>query len=75
MRTNVMTNLDSLSYKYDNSNSKLYAFLATNYDISNLADKINAAKQAPMNILSLKERISNSNGSRDISGNRDIASA
>lgn len=36
-------------------NSKLYAFLATNYDISDLAKKISAAKYAQINRLSLRK--------------------
>lgn len=39
-------------------NTKLYEFLATNYDISDLAGKICAAKNAKLNLLSLK-RIGN----------------
>lgn len=36
-------------------NSKLYEFLAVNYDISDLAQKIRAAKSAPNSILNLKK--------------------
>ena len=39
--------------EYDNT--RLYEFLATNYDLSNLASKICAMKNAKMNILSLKK--------------------
>lgn len=35
-------------------NSRLYEFLATRYDISNLANRIAADKDAPGNILKLK---------------------
>lgn len=52
-----MDRINSLTYKCDvNRNSKLYEFLATNYDISILANKITAQKNAPVNILSLKNR-------------------
>lgn len=51
-----MRYLDSFIYNSEESgNSRLYEFLATNYDISNLANKIYAAKNAKMNILSLKK--------------------
>lgn len=51
------------SFIYDNGesrgsklyDSKLYQFLATNYDISNLAKKINATKNAKINLLNLKK--------------------
>lgn len=36
------------------NNSKLYSFLATNYDISSLAKEIVAAKSARLNVLNLK---------------------
>jgi hypothetical protein len=36
-------------------NTKLYEFLATNYDISDLAKKIHAEKYAKLNILSLRK--------------------
>lgn len=35
--------------------SKLYEFLAVSYDISDLAKKISAAKNAKINILNLKK--------------------
>lgn len=61
-----MNNFDALiPISTNNGNSKLYEFLATNYNISNLANKIAAEKNAPINILSLKKR----------SANCDIASA
>ena len=45
-----------LSYQYENaSNSNLYKFMATNYDISDLARKISAAKYAKINLLNLKK--------------------
>lgn len=51
-----MQDFKPLNYKYDESdNTKLYEFLATNYDISNLASKICAMKKARINILSLKK--------------------
>lgn len=43
----------------DSGNSRLYEFLATNYNISTLANKISASKNAEMNILSLKKRSAN----------------
>lgn len=36
-------------------NAKLYEFLAVNYDISDLAKKICAAKNAKINLLNLKK--------------------
>lgn len=52
-----MTNFNSLiPVSENNGNSKLYEFLATNYDISNLANKISAEKNASINILNLKKR-------------------
>jgi len=39
----------------DTRNSKLYEFMATNYDISHLASKISAAKYAQINLLNLKK--------------------
>ena len=36
-------------------NAKLYEFLASSYDISNLASKIYAQKNAKLNIISLKK--------------------
>lgn len=51
-----MEYLDELIYEREEcSNSKLYEFLATNYDISDLARKICAAKNAKLNRLSLKQ--------------------
>ncbi len=44
-----------LSYSYLRDNSSLYAFLATNYDISDLAGKIYASNYSKLNILSLKK--------------------
>lgn len=43
----------SLSYLGDNSG--LYAFLAANYDISILAEKIYASNYSKLNILSLRK--------------------
>jgi len=46
----------NLSYNFKKKdNSKLYDSLATNYDISDLARKISAAKYAKINLLSLKK--------------------
>ena len=54
-----MNYLESFVYDCEeNRNSKLYEFLATNYDINNLANKIYAAKNAKINLLNLK-KISN----------------
>ena len=39
----------------DTNNSKLYECLATNYDISDLARKISAAKYAKLNLLNLRK--------------------
>lgn len=56
-----MSNLDSLVCKNDgNRNSKLYEFLATNYDISSLANKIHAENNLKKGILSLR-KMSNAN--------------
>lgn len=41
-------------------NSKLYEFLATNYDISDLARKIAAAKSSKSNMINLKKIASGS---------------
>lgn len=55
-----MKNINSLVYECESkTNSKLYEFLATNYNISNLANKISATKKAPANILNLKKILSN----------------
>jgi len=46
----------SLAYEMKSDpNTKLYEFLATNYDISDLASKICAAKNAKLNMLSLRK--------------------
>lgn len=51
-----MKNNYSLVYECEHSeNSKLYEFLAVSYDISDLAQKIHAAKNAKINLLSLKK--------------------
>lgn len=51
-----MKTTDLLFYGYEDSpNTKLYEFLATNYDISDLARKISAAKYAKINLLNLKK--------------------
>lgn len=56
-----MSNLDPLVFKNDCSrNSKLYEFLATNYDISSLASKIQAENNLKKGILSLR-KMGNSN--------------
>lgn len=39
-------------------NSRLYEFLATNYNISNLANKIGATQKASMSIWNLKKMVS-----------------
>lgn len=45
-----------LNYEYENySNSKLYEFLAMNYDISVLATKIYATKYSKIGLLNLKK--------------------
>lgn len=51
-----MQNDYPLTYSYeDTTNPKLFEFLATNYDISVLANKISAAKYAQFSILNLKK--------------------
>lgn len=46
----------SLVHESENAvDSKLYEFLAVSYDISDLAKKIYAAKNAKINILNLKK--------------------
>lgn len=58
-----MINFNSSIHSSNNNdcdNKKLYQFLATNYDISTLAYKISAAKNAPSGILNLK-KITNGN--------------
>lgn len=44
-----------------NTNSRLYEFLATNYDISVLAGKISAEKNAKISLFNLKKIVSNDN--------------
>lgn len=46
--------------KTEQSNKKLYEFLATSYDISNLAGKIEADKKVSMNIFNLKKMVGQS---------------
>lgn len=60
-----MSTINPNAKSSDYSNAKLYEFLATSYDISNLANRISADKNAPGNILNLKKRV----------GNNDIATA
>lgn len=56
-----MSNLNSIAKPCEHGgNSKLYEFLATSYDISNLANKISATQNASGNILNLRKRVSNS---------------
>ena len=51
-----METFDSPIYTFeDNKHSKLYEFLTTNYDISNLASKIYAEQNAPMSIINLRK--------------------
>lgn len=51
-----MEHIDQLVYQRENfDNSKLYEFLATNYDIRNLAQQICASKNAKINLLNLKK--------------------
>lgn len=51
-----MQYLDQLMYEREDhrTNSKLYEFLATTYDISDLAQKICAAKNAQISLMNLK---------------------
>lgn len=52
----ALRHLDSLNYEFqENTNAKLYEFLVTNYDISDLANKIYAAKYLKLNTLNLKK--------------------
>lgn len=45
-----------LIYQCEESDiSKMYAFLATDYDISNLAEKIYAMKNAKVNLMNLRK--------------------
>jgi hypothetical protein len=48
-------NFSSIFKSEQPNNSNLYSFLATNYDISNLAKSIVAKKSASANLLSLKK--------------------
>lgn len=50
------SNLSILETEED-TNTRLYEFLATNYDISSLAKKIIAEKNASDNIWKLKQRV------------------
>lgn len=51
-----MKTTDLLFFDYEDSpNTKLYEFLATNYDISDLARKIHVARYAKINLLNLKK--------------------
>ena len=53
-----MINNEDYTSVFENNtsnNSNLYAFLATNYDISSLAKNIVATKTASFNILNLKK--------------------
>lgn len=54
--------MDSIDFIYqceDSNNSKLYEFLATNYDISNLARKIKAQTKAPLKLSAWKKAANN----------------
>jgi len=51
-----MKKFESMIYNCEDcSNSRLYEFLATNYDITDLAGKIYAAKYLKINTLNLKK--------------------
>lgn len=51
-----MKNHEFLVYEYgETKNADLYEFLATNYDISDLAGKICAAKYLKINTINLKK--------------------
>lgn len=51
-----MNNFDSLVDTFEDADClNLYKFLTTNYDISDLAGKIYATKNAPLSILNLKK--------------------
>jgi len=57
-----MTNFNSIVKNTEFSrNAKLYEFLATRYDINNIANKISATKNSSGNILSLKKRVNGNN--------------
>lgn len=52
-----MQNTEDLIFELnENRHEKLYEFLATNYDISDLAYKIHAAKYAKISLLNLKKK-------------------
>lgn len=44
-----------------NNNQKLYEFLATSYDIKNLAKRINDEDTVSINLFNLKKIVSDSN--------------
>lgn len=47
-------------YKNENSyNSRLFEFFTTNYDISNLANRIKAQTKAPLRLSALKKLVNN----------------
>lgn len=50
-----MNNLSAVEPPYEATNNKLFAFLATNSDISKLALKIQATNGFKMNTYSLKK--------------------
>lgn len=52
----IMDYSKSLVYKHEENDTKmLYEFLATDYDISSLAEKIYAMKNAKINLMNLKK--------------------
>lgn len=54
-----MEHVDFIYKCEDSNNAKLYEFLATNYDISNLANKIKAQTKAPLRLSAWKKFANN----------------
>ena len=52
--------MKNFDLKSEHSNKKLYEFLATSYDISSLAGKIEADRKASMSVFNLKKMVNHS---------------
>lgn len=52
---NIKDDFSAVFQQHKGENNKLYSYLATNYNISDLASKIYASKSAQMNVLSLRK--------------------
>lgn len=50
----IKEDFPSVVKQQNTEHSKLFSYLATNYDISNLAHKIQATNKARMNVRSLR---------------------